>query len=174
MKKIFFITLTTLALTSCVTQKQRSKICLTCTVVTQSHDSIIEKIVRDTITLPPIAGPIQYLENPCKELCDSLGNLKPFIKTERKNGVVSTIRSVGNSIVVKCDTDSLQAEILKIEKERFQKIETVQRIPCHLQHESKFSGFTFWWFWITAGLLFLWLIWKFCKTWLKAYIPFLK
>ena len=156
MKKIFII-LVILCFASCVTEKQRLKICDSCAVKTVSKDSVWEHVVRDTITLPPIVGPVQYLENPCKELCDSLGHLKPFIKTETKNGITGTIKSVGNIIAFDCAADSLLAYIDCINEEWFYKKENsfIKNIPCSLKHETKFDGFTFWWFWITLALILI-------------------
>jgi hypothetical protein len=119
-----------------------------------------------------------YLENPCKLLCDSLGNLKPFTKTEKKNGLKSTVKSVGNVLVVECETDSLKARIQYLEHhtidvEKSHTENTVQK-PCELEHRTKFDGFTWWWFWITASILALWILIKLGKTYLKTYLPFIK
>lgn len=164
-----------LCLASCVTQKQRARICNTCSVVSNSKDSIIETVVHDTIKLPPIYGPVQYLENPCKKLCDSLGNLIPFVIKEKKNGITGTIKSVGNSIAFDCAADSLQAYIEYIKKESYHKKEEnhVKYIPCE-NERTRFDGFTFWWFWITGIILFLYILIRIVKTYFKAYFPFLK
>jgi hypothetical protein len=145
-------------------------------VVYIKRDSIVLK--DTTVYIPTIVNTPIYLENPCKELCDSLGNLKPFSKTETKNGLKSTVKSVGNVLVVECETDSLKAKIQYLEHhiidiEKSHTENTVQK-PCELEHRTKFDGFTWWWFWITAGILALFILIKFGKSYLKAYLPFLK
>jgi hypothetical protein len=145
-------------------------------IVYVKKDSIVFK--DTTIYVPTIVNTPIYLENPCKLLCDSLGNLKPFIKTEKKNGLKSTVKSVGNVLVVECETDSLKARIQYLEHhtidiEKSHTENTVQK-PCELEHRTKFDGFTWWWFWITAGILTLWILIKLGKTYLKTYLPFLK
>ena len=145
-------------------------------IVYIKKDSIVFK--DTTIYVPTIVNTPIYLENPCKLLCDSLGNLKPFIKTEKKGGLKSTVKSVGNVLVVECETDSLKARIQYLEHhtidlEKSHTENTVQK-PCELEHRTKFDGFTWWWFWITASILALFILIKLGKTYLKAYIPFLK
>lgn len=133
-------------------------------------------ITHDTVEIPyPVAGPVQYLENPCKDLCDSLGNLKPFFVTKKTNGITGTIRSVGNSIAFDCKTDSLKY-IIETQKrviDTFEKSKTVIQEPCKREHITKWEGFTFWWFWITAGLFALILIGKVLKAYFKIQVPFL-
>jgi hypothetical protein len=107
-----------------------------------------------------------------------MGNLKSFSKTETKNGLKSTVKSVGNVLVVECETDSLKARIQYLEHhiidvERSHTENTVER-PCELEHRTKFDGFTWWWFWITVSILALFILGKVAKTYLKAYLPFLK
>lgn len=140
-------------LSGCITEKKRQKICQTCPVKIEKevHDSIIEKL-KDTTIYITQQGPIQYLENPCKTLCDSLGNLKPIKIESKKNGIKSTIKSVGNTLAVECETDSLKAVINGLKETiRITKEKEIKEVPvCHLDHKTKFDGFTFWWFWITA------------------------
>lgn len=145
-------------LSSCITEKKRQQICQKCPVKIEKEvrDSIIEKL-RDTTIYITTQGPTQYLENPCKHLCDSLGNLKPVKIETKKNGIKSTIKSVGNSLVVECETDSLKAVINGLkETVRITKEKETKEVPvCHLEHKTKFDGFTFWWFWITVFIIVL-------------------
>ena len=179
----FLLTLLVLVtMTQCVlTKKQKdnflAKYCeRKDSIVYVKKDSIVFK--DTTIYIPTIVNTPIYLENPCKLLCDSLGNLKPFIKTEKKGGLKSTIKSVGNVLVVECETDSLKARIQYLEHhtidiEKSHTENTVQK-PCELEHRTKFDGFTWWWFWITASILALFILIKLGKTYLKAYLPFIK
>lgn len=171
-----------ITLTQCVaTKKQKAnflyKYCeRKDSVVYVRKDSIVFK--DTTIFIPTIVNTPIYLENPCKLLCDSLGNLKPFTKTQKSKGLKSTVKSVGNVLVVECETDSLKARIQYLEHHLkiSEKSHTENRVekPCELEHRTKFDGFTWWWFWITAGILALWTLIKFGKTYLKTYLPFIK
>lgn len=141
-------------------------------IVYIKRDSIVLK--DTTIYIPTVVNTPIYLENPCALLCDSFGKLKPFTRTEKKNGLKSTVKSVGNVLVVECETDSLKARIQYLEHhvidiEKSHTENTVQK-PCELEHRTKFDGFTWWWFWITAAILALWI----GKNYLKTYLPFLK
>lgn len=168
-----------IALSSCKAYKER--ICRECTTVNKDSVSTVERtiILYDTVKIAyPVQGPIQYLENPCKNLCDSLGRLKPFEIKKKTNGITGTIKSVGNSIVFDCKEDSLkyiiEKQLTTIKSfEDKQSTKTVQE-DCKKEHTTKFTGFTFWWFWITLGIIVLWAIIKFFKGYLKAYLPFLK
>jgi len=132
-------------------------------------DSIVYK--DSLVYIPQVINTPIYLENPCKVLCDSLGNLRPFTKTTTKGGLKSTVKSVGNSIVFECETDSLKARIQWLEhnltiSEKSHTENTV-KIPCELKHRNKFDGFTFWWFWITFIISSLVLLIKFSKSYFK-------
>lgn len=143
-------------LSSCITEKKRQQICQKCPVKIEKevHDSIIEKL-KDTTIYITTQGPIQYLENPCKHLCDSLGNLKPINKQSKKNGIKSIIKKVGNSLAFDCEADSLKTVIngLKETIKIIKKKEIIEVPVCHLEHKNKFDGFTYWWFWITLIIL---------------------
>lgn len=180
--KLISLLLLSVTMTQCVlTKKQKNRfLAKYCerkdSIVYVKRDSIVVK--DTTVYIPTIVNTPIYLENPCKELCDSMGNLKSFSKTETKNGLKSTVKSVGNVLVVECETDSLKARIQYLEHhiidvERSHTENTVEK-PCELEHTSKFDGFTWWWFWITVSILALWILTKVAKTYLKAYLPFLK
>lgn len=91
----------------------------------------------DTLKIPyPVQGPIQYLENPCNVYCDSMGNLRPFLFEKKKNGIIGTMKSVGNSIVFDCREDSLMY-IVQTQKrviDTFEKSKTVIQEPCKKEH----------------------------------------
>lgn len=139
-------------------------------------DSIVYK--DTTIYIPNIISTPIYLENPCALLCDSFGKLKPFTKTTTDKGIKKTIKTVGNVLVVECETDSLKARITYLEhhdiERQFSHTENTVQKPCELEHRTKFDGFTWYWFWITVSILTLWILIKIGKTYLKAYMPFLK
>lgn len=151
---------------SCVTEKKRAEICNTCPVM----ESVVykEKIkLKDTTIYITQHGPIQYLENPCKKLCDSLGNLKPFSITKKENGIVGTIKSVGNSIAFDCKDDSLKKVISGlIEKNTVNSEEkTVIRYEnCKKNHRTDFDGFCRWFFYIVGPLLFCYIFLRIKKV----------
>ncbi len=151
MKNIFII-LIYFSFCSCVTERQRLKICNSCAVKTEVRDSIYQVECWDTVRLPPIQGPVIYLES---IKFDSIGHLKPFSITLTKNSVKATAKSLGNSIVFTCETDSLKAYIQTL-KERFvlnkKHDAEVKFLPCK-NERTRFDGFAYWWFWITLAVI---------------------
>ena len=126
-------------------------------LVVIKKDSVVYK--DSLIYIPTVVNTPIYLENPCKLLCDSLGNLKHFSKTTTKGGLKSTVKSVGNVLVVECETDSLKARVQWLEHritlDKYSHTENTVKKICELEHRNKFDGFTFWWFWITFSILFI-------------------
>lgn len=157
--KIILISFSLLLFTQCIlTKKQKNdflaKHCQRKDSASYVYkDSIVHK--DSLIYVPTIVNQPIYLENPCKTLCDSLGNLKPFTKTTKNNGLRSTVKQVGNTIVFDCQTDSLSARIQWLEHQitisKYSHTENTIEKPCYLPHETSFDGFTKWWFIITAG-----------------------
>lgn len=130
-------------------------------------DSIV--YIDSLIQVPYIINQPVYLENPCAELCDSTGKLKPFYKTKSSKGLKSTVQSVGNSIVFNCETDSLKARIKWLEhhiKIQSSKVQT-QYVACTEPHQTKFTGFTFWWFWITAAIIAVYISLRIFASYIK-------
>lgn len=145
-------------------------------IVTVTKDSIA---YRDSIIkIPTIVNTPIYLENPCKLLCDSLGQLKPIFRSQKNGGLKSMVSTIGNVLAFDCRTDSLTARIQFLERyiktNNFVGKSKILKEECEKEHRTKFDGFTFWWFWITAGLLILIFIGKFFKNALLSYFPILK
>lgn len=165
MKKLskIFIVLIVIIFTQCVATKRQkdnflSKYCeRKDSLVVIKKDSVVYK--DSLIYIPTVVNTPIYLENPCKLLCDSLGNLKHFSKTTTKGGLKSTVKSVGNVLVVECETDSLKARVQWLEHritlDKYSHTENTVKKICELEHRNKFDGFTFWWFWITFSILFI-------------------
>ena len=163
MKKLnkIVILLIVIFFTQCVATKRQkdnflSKYCeKKDSIVVIKKDSVVYK--DSLIYIPTVVNTPIYLENPCKLLCDSLGNLKPFTKTTTKGGLKSTVKSVGNVLVVECETDSLKARVQWLEHritlDKYSHTENTVKKICELEHRNKFDGFTFWWFWITFSIL---------------------
>lgn len=130
----------------------------------------------DTLMVPyPVEGETIFIENPC----DSLGRLKPINKKGRKNGINTSVRSIGGTLAVDCNTDSLRLVIQ--EKERtirdFKSTKVVIQKPCEQEH---ISG-TQWMFirlgQILSGFLLLQTLLRFLSIypplkWLKLFYVF--
>lgn len=114
-----------------------------------------DSIRKDTVYIT-VAGPTQYLPNPCAELCDSLGNVKPYYKEERKNGITSTVHTKGNVLIVDCKADSLEAIIEARDRtisyyklsDKSKKHSSIKEVPVIVK--TWWDKFLRWWFWISA------------------------
>jgi len=85
-----------------------------------------------------------------------------FHKTEKKKGLTASLSISKGKITFKCAQDSIQ---FLLEKERLDHIITksqlkVQVTDCHKEHKTKFNYFCSYWFWISFGLILLYIIWK--------------
>lgn len=116
---IIFVISMIICLSGCISQKQIDKICQTC----PRHDSTVIKEVTkierydSTIFITQIGEPI-YLENPCSELCDSFGKLKPVYIKKKNKGITTTIKNNAGKLEVDCDVDSLKEVIKGLNIER--------------------------------------------------------
>jgi len=149
-----------LMVTSCSTFKENRKArkCakFDCIKETYVLDSTFVTEIKDTTYITK-EGTTVYLENPCAELCDSVGNLKKFEKTTKKNGIKSTIKSVGNSLVVECDTDSLEAVITTLQTT---KIRSENQTIEVARKKTWFEKLQSIWFYISATAIILYLALK--------------
>lgn len=141
---------------SCITEKKRAKICSTCPVINYTKDSIV--VVKKDTTIYVNSEPVLIeLESPCSQLCDSLNHLKDFYYTHKDKGIRATITSKNGKLIVNCKADSLQNIIkgLITDKENWTKnVQTkIIQEDCKKSHQTKFDGFTFYWFIIS--LIFL-------------------
>lgn len=164
---IFLVLVLMLALcTSCVTEKKRARICRECAGKDSVSVITSEKIVqKDTTIYVSIPGPVQFLDNPCKNLCDSLGNLKPFRIETKKNGLKSVVESVGNSIRTECEADSLKQVITYLQKEisRRQYEKKVVPVECEKVHRNGLDYFCRW----SALGLGVWFLIRYLITYLR-------
>jgi hypothetical protein len=158
---------------SCISQKRRDKICLTCATKTTIKDTtIVKETIRYDTTYLTIQGPTEYLESPCDALCDSLGHLKPFYRVSVKNGIKQSLTSVGNVLVQKCDVDSLLNVNSVLTKEIDHLRSVVIEVPtCHKAHKTDNDIFWIkvgkWLFWILIGYVAL----RFLKIYLNTRFP---
>lgn len=164
------------AVTSCVTLKQRERICATCTThdSTYVHDTTIVSVHDTTIKLGYIHGPVSYLPSPCQALCDSIGQLKPYTHTERHNGLVETLKTEGNVLVQECDADSLEAVIKVMQRDHDRIVKSLVERAVEVNVLTKWQSFGY-----VSGLA-LWIIlviyalFRLAKFVLKKYFPLLR
>lgn len=120
-------------------------------------DSIVYK--DSLIYVPNIINTPIYLENPCKTLCDSLGHIKKVNIVTNKGGLKSSVKTIGNSLIFECETDSLKAKIKWLEHNltitKNSHTENTVKIPCELKHRNSFDGFCRWYFYITFAIILL-------------------
>lgn len=151
--KIFLLGFAGFALTGCLSEKKRAEICNTCP--SESEDSIVVKTVTVPVIVPGAPGPTLYIENPCKLLCDSLGNLKKVNFTVNKGGQALNINTLGGGLLVSTATKDTTIAAQVPQKEVYSAKESIKYVPCN-NERTAFDGFTRYWFYITAGLLALW------------------
>lgn len=154
--KILLLIIAGAVLTSC--QAYKRKICLSCATNTVIKDSVsVKETVKYDTTYVSISGPTITIKSPC----DSLGNLKPFKQTKTVNGVRQVIEGKDNTITAKCDIDSLLQVNKELTKEISRFHSVVKEVPrCDIDHRTRFDGFTYWWFWITASILGGYLVYR--------------
>jgi len=170
--KYLFIVILGFFIASCVTEKQRLKICSNCPV----RDSIITKetikIKDTTIFVTQVISTPTYLENPCSLLCDSLGNLKPFFLKEKKNGITKTITTENNTLKIDCKADSLEVVLNGLITERSKVSETHSTRIIEKFRTTQWQSFLITSAYIFYALLIAYLIYRGIKLWLKMYKPF--
>lgn len=140
---------------SCISEKKRAEICASCkgkdSTVFLWHDSIVYK---DTTLYVKQAGDTISIPVPCPDI-------KPFEKKKNKGGLITTLKSDGKTITADCAADSLQVEIERIRADHYSFVSKYKRelieALCKREHRTRFDGLTYWWFWITAPALALFL-----------------
>lgn len=150
------------ALSSCITEKKRQKICNTCPIKTERHDSIVQRIDTVKVNIPGEPGPTVYLENPCKLLCDSLGRLKPVNIHTVKNGQILHINTQGNGINISSERKDTAVNATVVNTDRYSKRKDVEvrYEVCKRDHRTAFDGWCRYWFYGTAGALVIWVGWR--------------
>lgn len=154
-----------LVLSSCAAHKQakRDRICATCTFFDESKTVV----KHDTITVTATFKDTLYYEseNPCADLCDSFGRLKPFLRdlTSDKGNRVR-IYTKGNKLAI---SDNLNGVTKKVEVPVESKETTnIKSVPAHcdLTHRTKWNDFFIISGQIAWGLLLIFLAYKGIKT----------
>lgn len=181
-KVIIFVIAVFLMLSSCVATKKQKANFLAKYCERKDSISYVRKdsiVVKDSLVyIPTIANTPIYLENPCKLLCDSLGNLKNVNITTSKGGLKSTVKTLGNGLIFECETDSLKARIQWLEHNltiaEKSHTENTVKIPCELKHTTSFDGFCRWYFFITFAFILLALGLRFLGNYIGGFIGKIK
>ena len=149
-----------LSLTSCSTFKENRRIqkCAKYKCVSDVKETIKE-VIKDTTIYITEKGETKYLDNPCAELCDSLGNLKPFEKKIESKGRKVILYTKGNTLAVRSDLDSVEAkmQVKTVYKEKVVTVE-VERKKNVLE---KIQGY---YFWLSLLVIALCLTFKFYRN----------
>ena len=167
MRNLIILITATLLFSSC--QAYKNKICLSCPTNTIIKDTTVykETIKHDTEYVS-VLGPTITIQSPC----DSTGKLKPFKRSEKKNGLITTVENINGYIVAKCDADSLLLVNKTLTKtiERFRA--EIREVPtCHLEHISKMDNFFIILGRILSAIILLLLVYVILKFWLKLNLP---
>lgn len=157
------IVLISIFLSSCVTLKQRERICATCSVKTIIKDSIQVKIIEKTVQVT-VHDTISILaDNPCKDMCDSLGRLKKGFKEvfKDKKGTTTTLSENNGKLAINEDLTGLKtkATFRDTTIEKFHS--KIEQIPqCQKEHRTSFDYFCRWFFYIIGSIILGLSIWK--------------
>lgn len=141
-----------LGLFSCVTEKQRAKICATCqhadSLVITKHDTIV---YRDTTLFLSFTGDTITIPSPC----DST-KLRTFDVIKKRNGIVSELKSNGKVIECLCKDDSLLLVIKGIRADHFAEIDSTKSetrlLNCDKEHHTGWDTFCNWFTIITLSI----------------------
>lgn len=154
---------------SCVSEKKRLRICQTCPLKIERHDSVVYKdSIRNVPVIVSTTIAVQT-PNPCAELCDSAGKLKPGFNRiiPGKKGTSARMFTRNDSLIFEALNDSVKA-MAEVRDRTIEKYSsTHEQVParCELEHLTKWDSF----FIITGRIL--WLILLIILAWqiLKRY-----
>jgi len=154
-----------LVLFGCITEKRRQEICNTCTSQSNKKDSVVYRIDTLDVLIPGEDGPVIYLDNPCKELCDSFGKLRNVNIITKKNNQIIKIKTQGNGLNIIGQTKDTIRKTTIGTKQVFStdKRTDIKWIDCKREHRNAFDGFCRWFFYIVAPMLGLFGLFKIYK-----------
>ncbi len=158
--KLLFIILIEIFLFSCISEKQREEICAHCPAsttdtVTIKTDTVIQ---RDTVVqYKSFYGDTIQIQAPFFE------NKKAFVRERKKDGLVTKVTYKDQKLIAECDADSLKFVIARLTKTiNNSKIDkSVKTNFVQVEHaETWWETLYQWYFWITAAILVLFLLWS--------------
>lgn len=140
---------------SCITEKKRKEICNTCTSQSTKKDSVVYRIDTLNVMIPGENGPTIYLDNPCKELCDSLGRLRNVSLITKRGNQVIKINTQGNGLNIFGSTLDTSVKATVGVKETFStdRKTDIKWIDCKKEHRNTFDGFCRWFFYIVGPIM---------------------
>ena len=153
MKKLFLILLVILTVSSCVTTKQRLKICNECKTHTTEYvrDSIY---IKDTVV--NVKADSSYVEALLE--CDSLGNVRLKELTGLQGKLINLQASLkNNKFTAKAKTDTIKVYVPGSTEIRYRFKDKIVERPVTIYKD-------YWWKWpllIWAGLVTLFLLVKY-------------
>lgn len=144
MLRCFNLLLILLLLNGCVTERKRLQICKSCTLSQSVTDSVSVQIQEKEVKVYVHDTIIYNIENPCAELCDSLGNLKEFHKEITSDkGAQMTLYTKNNHLYVQDDLNGMEttAEITDTTTTHHKTI--IKEVParCDLEHISGWDNY---------------------------------
>ena len=178
--KLIKLIIPIILLSSCISQKQRQKICSECPVIIKDSIREVIKVTSfdTTLFISQMGKDLQFdYAGDCCKVMDSLfaemGRSNGTI-TAVNNGIKSSIFKKGKEIVFRCEADSLRDVIkglrIQIEKSTVEvKTEVLPAKSCEKQHRTKFDDFCRWLFWIICGMVAGIGLWKFGPKLLKLF-----
>lgn len=93
-----------------------------------------------------------------------------FHHESKKDGLSAYIDINKGKLTFRCAEDSLEA-VIEYQKKIISTTDhqvKVITMPCILEHKTKFNYFCSYWFWISFGLILIWLVLKALKMYLKG------
>lgn len=125
----------------------------------------------DSLVKVPLKGPqIILKDNPCADLCDSLGRVKDYTKSvTSETGIKGTIKAdkKTQSIIIDCGKADSFEFLLKDARTEIKHLRQEKKVvevsaDCNKEHRTGFDSFCRWMFWIfciaftiSLGLLYL-------------------
>ena len=167
MRVILIFLLFATVCSSCVTQKKcNRKFPASISIKDSSYTQTKIEYRDTTIYTPADTVTLRDTIN-----CDELGRVNMPERTVRSNNASVTVGILNNELNVTANCDSLEIELQKIRE-----IQTSENKHIYKEVQIKkeqyipsFYQFCFWWFWITAGGISLFLLFKYA---LKSIKPF--
>ena len=132
----FSIIVLSLVLFSCVTEKQRAKICTSCQHTDSTYTFTKDTIIKhDTLIFLSQVG--DTITIPCAE--------KDTVIVRKNKGIRTEVRYVNGQVKCICSDDSLKLVISKIRTDHFAEIDSIKNekffVQCDKKHHTGWDTF---------------------------------